>query len=228
MQMEPKRRFTFGIRGNLVAGVLTIFPLIAVWFIFDLLFSLLSSTGKPLIVGMAAWIRPESPEIADFLLTPYVFSAIAALVVLILLYLIGLLATFVVGQQMIAWIESLIARIPLVQTIYASTKQLVVAFQTKPTDAERVVLIEFPHAHARAIGLVTRTFMDPETGEQLAAVYVPTTPNPTSGYLEIVPVDRLVPTNLTMEEAMAMVISGGTVSPTRLAFGRVQQPEAAQ
>ena len=83
---------------------------------------------------------------------------------------------------------------------------------------ERVVLIEFPNQSMKTIGFVTKIMQDKTSGKELAAVYVPTTPNPTSGYLEIVPTDRLVNTDLTVEQAMTFVISGGTVGPERIVF----------
>ncbi len=216
-------RISFGVRANLVAGVLTIIPLVAVWFVLDLLFNLLSSTGRPLIVAVAAWVEPSAPDLAHFLQDPTVLSAIAAFLVLVILYIIGLLAAFVVGQQIIAWFEALIARIPFVQSVYGATKQLLSSLQTKPAHAQRVVLIDFPQPGMRAIGLVTKTFTEVGTGRQLAAVYVPTTPNPTSGYLEIVPVENLIATDLTMEQAMTMVISGGAVSPDSFTFSHPRE-----
>jgi uncharacterized membrane protein len=71
----------------------------------------------------------------------------------------------------------------------------------------------------KAVGLVTRTFIDEETGDEYAAVYVPTAPNPTGGYLEIVPVDELVTLDWTVDEAMTFVISGGTTAPDNIRFG---------
>ena len=70
----------------------------------------------------------------------------------------------------------------------------------------------------RAVGLVTRTLEDEQTGEKLAAVYVPTTPNPTSGYVEIVPVSRLVSTDWTLDEAMNFLVSGGAVGPEAVRY----------
>ena len=70
----------------------------------------------------------------------------------------------------------------------------------------------------KTVGFVTATFEDDETGEELAAVYVPTTPNPTSGYLEIVPMKSVVPTNWSFDEAMTFIISGGAVAPKNLSF----------
>jgi len=97
--------------------------------------------------------------------------------------------------------------------------------QTKPEGVQRVVLIEFPHRGMRAVGLVTRTLRDDRTGAQFAAVYVPTTPNPTSGYLEIVPIERITPTDWTMDQAMAFIISGGAISPGSVRYDEL--PEVA-
>jgi uncharacterized membrane protein len=85
-------------------------------------------------------------------------------------------------------------------------------------DVQRVVLINFPTPEMKTVGLVTRTFRDKDTGRELAAVYVPTTPNPTSGYLEIVPVANLISTNWTLDEAMTFIVSGGAISPDEINF----------
>jgi uncharacterized membrane protein len=132
---------------------------------------------------------------------------------------LGWLANRVIGKRLIELIEQLIGRIPFVQTIYGSTKKLLTVLQQKPGgDVQRVVLIEFPSSEMKTVGLVTRILKDETTGRELAAVYVPTTPNPTSGYLEIVPVERLISTDWTMEQAMTFVISGGAVAPEHIHY----------
>jgi len=83
-----------------------------------------------------------------------------------------------------------------------------------------VVLINFPSPEMKTVGLVTRTFLDANTGRELAAVYVPTTPNPTSGYLEIVPVEHIISTNWTLDEAMTFIVSGGAIAPEAIAFDK--------
>jgi uncharacterized membrane protein len=90
--------------------------------------------------------------------------------------------------------------------------------QQKPEGASRVVLVEFPHPGLRAVGLVMRTFRDSKTGEELAAVFVPTAPNPTSGYLEIVATARLTATDMTMDQAMTMILSGGATTPDHISL----------
>ena len=84
--------------------------------------------------------------------------------------------------------------------------------QKKPAGTQRVVLIDFPSPELKSVGFVTRTFQD-ANGRELAAVYVPTTPNPTGGYLEIVPIEKLIATDWSVDQAMAFVLSVGAVAP---------------
>lgn len=99
--------------------------------------------------------------------------------------------------------------------------------QQKPEQLQRVVLIEFPSSQMKTVGFVTRVMQDEVTGQSLAAVYVPTTPNPTSGYLEIVPVERLVSTDWSVGEAMTFIISGGAIAPDSIHFDNPPQEKEA-
>jgi len=116
--------------------------------------------------------------------------------------------------------------VPLVAAIYGGTKRFLTAIKEKPTGVQRVVLISFPTAEMKAVGFVTRVIKDMDTGEDLAAVYVPTAPNPTSGYIEIVPVKDVVSTDWTMDEAMSFVMTGGATSPDRVRFRTARELEA--
>src|SRR5690606_11893626 len=128
------------------------------------------------------------------------------------------LARRVVGQRLLRWIEALVERIPLANIIYSSARKLLDILQTKPDGTQRVVLIDFPHDQMKSVGFVTRVIREHGTGRELAAVYVPTTPNPTSGYLEIVPVEKITPTDWTVDQAMSFIISGGAVAPDTIPF----------
>ena len=216
-QDAPERRqFHAHFQKNLLAGLLTLTPLVVVWVVFDFFLSLLSRAGEPLALGVTGFFDNHFPQAAPWLADERVRAAIAILIALLALYTIGAIASRVVGLKLIGYFEQMIARIPFVETIYSATKKLVTVLQQKPDGTARVVLIEFPHAGMRAIGLVMKVMKDAHTGEDLAAVYVPTTPNPTSGYLEIVPVRNVVPTDMTMDQAMTMIISGGAISPETL------------
>jgi uncharacterized membrane protein len=111
--------------------------------------------------------------------------------------------------------DRMMERIPLVHSIYGGTKKLMSMMQNKPNGTQRVVLIDFPSPDLKTIGFVTRVFHD-AGGRELAAVFVPTTPNPTGGYLEIVPLERLIATDWSVDQAMAFILSGGAVTPDTL------------
>jgi uncharacterized membrane protein len=134
------------------------------------------------------------------------------------IFVVGALTTRVIGQQLLEAFEGLLTRVPFVHMIYSSTKKVISALQTKQENVQRVVLIDFPNADMRAIGFAMRTFHETTTGQELTAVFVPTAPNPTSGYLEIVPTANLIPVDMTADQAMAMIVSGGVVGPDRITF----------
>jgi uncharacterized membrane protein len=131
----------------------------------------------------------------------------------------------VVGRKLIDYLERLVLRLPLVETIYNATKRFLQNLRKPPGGGQRVVLISFPTPGMKAVGFLTRVLTDSETGRELAAVYVPTAPNPTSGYIEIVPMEDVVATDWTMEEAMTFVVTGGTNSPPSICFGAPAAPE---
>ncbi len=204
----------------LLAGALTVVPLWITWLIFTLVLTQLSRFGSPWVRAIANATHEYAPAFSELLLHAWFQPALAVCVTLAALYLLGWIATRVAGKRLIDLFDRLMHRIPMVQTIYGATRKLVAALQQKPEKVKRVVLIEFPAPHMKTIGFVTRVLRDEHTGQELAAVYVPTTPNPTSGYLEIVPVDRLVSTDWTMDQAMSFIISGGAVAPDRIAYSR--------
>jgi uncharacterized membrane protein len=171
--------------------------------------------------------RPVSEVLADWLLNPFVQYVLAALLTVALLYGLGVLTALVVGRRLIAFMERQLERLPLVQSIYGATKRFLNSLQKPPVSTQRVVLIAFPSPEMKAVGLVTRVMRDPNTGCQLAAVYVPTSPNPTSGYIEIVPLKDVVQTNWSVEEAMAFVMTGGTTAPDELPFSNPPDGDAS-
>ena len=206
------------LKRYILSGLLTIIPLWVTWLLFEFIFRRLSEFGQPWVRVLAANIREDTPVIARLLLEPWFQNVLAVLLVLLALYLLGWMVSRVVGRRVLNAFESLVDRLPGVQKIYGSVKQLVTVLQQKPTDVQRGVLIDFPSADLKAVGLVTRTLVDAETGDRLAAVYVPTTPNPTSGYLEIVPIERITSTDWTVDEAMNFLISGGAVGPDTINY----------
>jgi uncharacterized membrane protein len=213
-----KKGFHLNIQAYLLAGLLTITPLVAVWLVFAFFLGLLSSWGHPLAVELADFIEDRAPGVTPILSNPTIQFLIGVVVALLMLYLIGAIASRVLGAQMIVLFERVVARIPLVDTIYSAAKKLVDVLRKKPDGAQRVVLIDFPHENQKALGFVMRTFPDSQTGIELATVYVPTAINPTAGFLQIVPVSRLIPTDIPADQAMTMIISGGAVAPDNISI----------
>jgi len=207
-------------RRYILRGLLTVIPIWVTWLVFKFLFGLLIGTAGPFVAWLAGIVMPHSPALAVWLSESKIQAVLAVVMVLVSLYILGWIATKVVGRRILSFFDSLVNKIPIVKTIYGSVKKFLSAMEQKPDGVQRVVLIDFPSPEMRAVGLVTRTLIDEDTGRELAAVYVPTTPNPTSGYLEIVPVDRVVSTNWTMDEAMTFIVSGGAVAPDKMNYAK--------
>ena len=203
-----------------LTGLLTLLPIWLVWVVFKFVFAALSGLSQPLIAPIVARIVAREPAMFGWLSGAWIQTALALFVTVFFIIAVGALARRVVGQTLLRWFEAVIARIPLAKTVYGSARQLLDLLQTKPDGVQRVVLIDFPHSEMKSVGFVTRVLRDEATGAELAAVYVPTTPNPTSGYLEVVPMEKLIPTDWTVDQAMTFIISGGAVSPERIPFTR--------
>jgi uncharacterized membrane protein len=204
------------VKRYLFTGLLTFLPLWVTWLVFKFVFGLLAGIGAPAVGALVSAAGRVSPGLGEALNRGWVLSVLALVLTLLALYLLGWLATRVIGQRLLEAFDGLLARIPLVQTIYGGTKKLMAVLQQKPSGVQRVVLIDFPRQGMKVVGFVTRVMTEEGTGREMAAVYIPTTPNPTGGYLEVVPVDELTPTDWTMDQAMAFIISGGAVAPDTL------------
>jgi uncharacterized membrane protein len=201
-----------------ITGLLTLLPIWLTWVVIKFVFVLLSDISRPAIGPLLQELAKLSPQALGWVAQPWVQTALALLATLAVILFSGVMARIVVGQRLLRWFEALIRRIPLASTIYGSARQLLDILQTKPDGTQRVVLIDFPHTEMKTLGFVTKVMHENGTGRELAAVYVPTTPNPTSGYLEIVPVEKITPTDWTVDQAMSFIISGGAVSPDTIPF----------
>lgn len=206
-------------------GLLTAAPLLITWLIVRFLFQILSGIGEPWIRGVARGLRATYPRLAELLLNDMLQSIAAVLVVLLLLYVLGWAAGRVLGQRLISIFERAIGAIPFVESIYRATKRFLAISGPSGEGGRKVVLIDFPSRDMKAIGIVTRTLRDATTGEELAAVYVPTAPNPTNGYIEIVPFAKVTFTNWTFDQAMAFVVTGGSNAPDDIHYSVSADPD---
>ena len=204
----------------LLTGILSVIPLWITWLVFKFFFVQLSSLGLPWAMAVSKALQQHSPTMAEWLVAPWFQSILAILLTLFALYLLGWVASKVIGQRILSLLDNLMHRIPVVQTVYGAVSKLIGVLKSKPDKVQRVVLIAFPHPGMRTVGFVTKVMEDTTTGQSLAAVYVPTTPNPTSGYMEIVPLEDLISTDWSMDEAMTFILSAGAVAPDRISYSQ--------
>lgn len=206
-------------RRYILVGLFTLIPIWLTLLLIAVILGFLNDLAAPIINWLTSGIHPTD-GLYQFVNAPAFKTSLSLIVLLAILYLAGWVSSRWFGQKILALFDKTIQKIPVAKSIYRTIKRLADAVQNSTSDVERVVLIEFPSRDMKTVGLVTRTFKDTRTGRELAAVYVPTTPNPTSGYLEIVPVENVTPTNWTMEEAMSFIISGGADVPGTFHFDR--------
>jgi uncharacterized membrane protein len=200
------------LQRNILAGIITAGPLFVTWLVFSFVWGYLAKAGLPLL-QLLAGVFPQ-----PWLLHAWLRSVFAVVLTLILLYLLGRLTSLVIGRQALRLFESLLERLPFVAKVYTSVRQLLDSMMTKKESSQRVVLVDFPIAGQKSVGFLTRTLVDSTTGEVLAAVLLPNAINPTSAFLQLLPLSRVTMTDLTMEQAMSMLLTGGAVAPESLRF----------
>lgn len=208
------------LQRNILAGIITIGPLFVTYLIFSFLLGELAKAGMPVIQLFAA-IFP-----AAWMSYPWLQSLMAVLLTLVVLYVVGRLTSLVVGRQAFGLFESLLERLPFIAKVYSSVRQLIDTMMAKKESSQRVVLVDFPIAGQKSIGFLTRTMTDESSGALLAAVLLPNAINPTSAFLQILPMERVTETNLNMEQAMSMLMTGGAVGPDMILFNRPVLPAA--
>ncbi|HEY40546.1 MAG TPA: DUF502 domain-containing protein [Dehalococcoidia bacterium] len=134
-------------------------------------------------------------------------------VTVVLIFIVGVVASNVLGRRFLRYGESLLNRLPVARYLYNGIRQIMQAFAAPDkTGFMQVVLVEFPRKGTRTLGFITNETPD-ESGKKLLNIFIPTSPNPTSGFLQIIEEDQIIRTNLSVDDALKMVVSGGRVSP---------------
>ncbi|MCL0053084.1 DUF502 domain-containing protein, partial [Dehalococcoidales bacterium] len=137
-------------------------------------------------------------------------------ITMVLIYLVGVIASNVVGRKLIHYGESLLRRVPIVRQLYTGIKQILESFSAPgKTGFMQVVLVEFPRKGMRTIGFITNESSD-KSGKKLLNIFIPTAPNPTSGFLQIAGEDEIIRTDISVDDALKMVVSAGRMSPEEL------------
>jgi uncharacterized membrane protein len=210
------------LRQNFLSGIFVLIPIGVTLWVIVFIANMLSGLGTPIVEWFTSSLEKVPQKDVTGQITPFIRAfqyLISVVLAATLIYLLGWLTNKVLGKKLLEAFDNVMGRIPLVQAIYGMSKQLLQSFQQNREGVERVVLINFPGgSNMKAVGLVMKTMKDPSTGKELAAVYVPLSPNPTMGFLQIMPLDEVITTSWTVDEAMKFVVTGGTVSPAELRF----------
>jgi uncharacterized membrane protein len=195
------------LRRLLVTGLLILAPVALTVFVLVQLFQWMDGIFAPLVDGI----------LAATLERPVHIPGLGLLLTFLVILVLGWLSTRVAGRRVLRWMEGLIRKVPVAKSIYGATKGILEAVSQDQTEAfKRGVLVEYPKTNLFAIGFVTSGARWAHIHERLAdllLVFVPTTPNPTSGFLLLVPRSEAIDLPLSVEEGIRMVSSGGILHP---------------
>ncbi len=205
------RIFTTDIKKRLVAGAIALLPIYVTFYVLKLLFTFAGGTMVPVvrrIILRSDWVQLKVP---DAVLTPLMFL-LGLMMLFLILYFAGAFATNFIGKRIIVFGEGILERMPLVKTIYGTSKQLIHTATLPGKGAfKRVVLVNFPRTGSKALGFVTGSFVD-KGGNRLVSVFVSTSPNPTSGFVVFYPESEVEDTHLSVEEGFKIIVSGGMLT----------------
>jgi len=213
------------LRTRVFAGLATVIPLWVTWVVVKFVFDAMRSATQPIIEHSIEWAaRSTGSQPEDIpVYVDWAVPVVAVLLTLFSLYLLGLLTANVLGRRVVLLLERLFEGLPLVKTIYGSTKRIIftLAGGSGSMQFQKVVLVEFPRPGMKCIGFLTSVIEDTDTGRKMATVFISTTPNPTTGYMQILPLEEVSETGWTVEEAVKVLMSGGILSPPKVPFDRV-------
>ena len=209
--MDQKKKKSHTLRRTFLTGLVVLTPVLVTVWVVRLVLQTVTGAVTPTIQAFIRALHIEQTWVQ--FIAPLIGLILSALVI----YLLGTLAGNVLGRQLIALLERLLMQIPVVRGIYSATRQFLQTFSGDKTKAfSKVVLFQYPREGLWTMGLLTgetRGEVQNETPEDVVSVFVPTTPNPTSGWLIFVPVKDLKELTMSVDDAFKMIISGGILTP---------------
>ncbi len=166
------------------------------------------------IIGISSKIIPSEINPNNYL--PFSIPGLEILISLILITIVGGLSLSFLGKKILSLIDELFKKIPFLRTIYSAIVQMTDTFTKKDNDKKSVVIVEYPRKGSWAVGFATKknkTEISKKTNKSLINVFLPTTPNPTSGFLLMFPEEEVIYLDMTFEEASKFIVSAGTSVP---------------
>ena len=201
IKIKKKRPITLILRNYFITGVVVLIPIGFTLYL------------SKFLINLSSKLIPENINPNSYL--PFAIPGIEIIISIVFITIVGGLSLSFLGKKILKLIDDLFKRIPLLRTIYSAISQMTETFSKKDNDKKSVVLVEYPRKGVWAVGFATRentTEMATKTNQKLINVFVPTTPNPTSGFLLMFPVDEVIYLDMTFEEASKFIVSAGTSS----------------
>ncbi len=196
---KKKRSFTLILRNYFITGVVVLIPIGFTLYL------------TKFLIGVSSKIIPQNINPNNYL--PYAIPGLEIIISVIIITIVGGLSLSFLGKRILKFIDDLFKRIPVLRTIYSAILQMTESFSNKDNNKKSVVLVEYPRKGVWAVGFATKENkgeMAEKTNKKLINVFVPTTPNPTSGFLLMFPSDEVIYLNMTFEEASKFIVSAGT------------------
>ena len=203
IKKTKKKSLALILRNYFITGVVVLIPIGFTLYL------------SKILIGLSSNILPENINPNSYL--PYSIPGIEILISIVFITIVGGLSLSFFGKKILKIIDDLFKRIPLLRTIYSAISQMTETFSNKDTDKKSVVLIEYPRKGSWAVGFATKDNkgeITKKTNKKLVNVFVPTTPNPTSGFLLMFPKDEIIYLDMTFEEASKFIVSAGTSNPS--------------
>ncbi len=198
---KKSKSITLILRNYFITGVVVLIPIGFTLYL------------SKFLISISSKIIPQNINPNNYL--PYAIPGIEILISVFLITLVGGLSLSFLGKRILKLIDDLFKKIPFLRTIYSAILQMTETFSNKDNDKKSVVLVEYPRKGVWAVGFATKENkgeMADKTNKRLINVFVPTTPNPTSGFLLMFSIDEVIYLNMTFEEASKFIVSAGTSS----------------
>ena len=200
MSKNPnKKSISLTLRNYFIAGVVVLIPIGFTLYL------------TKILIGISSNILPKNINPNSYL--PFNIPGVEILISIIFITIVGGLSLSFFGRRILKLIDDLFKRIPFLRTVYSAVVQMTETFSKKDNNKKSVVLVEYPRKGVWAVGFATKENkgeMAQKTNQKLINVFVPTTPNPTSGFLLMFPIDDVIHLNMTFEEASKFIVSAGT------------------
>jgi uncharacterized membrane protein len=215
----PRERGVFArLRRLFLTGLVIILPLVITVWLLRILFNLVHGVSTPVVLRVLDLLR--LPLVDDEAFATYLAPIIGLALTVLLILLVGALATNLFGRKFVEGFDRLMLRIPLIKGIYGAARQLLDALNSKSGTFQRVVMVEYPRPGVYTIGFMARerTTLRLAEGRRTmpgyTLVFLPTTPNPTSGWMAAVPDADVIPLDMSVEDGIKTIVSGGLVVPS--------------